>query len=386
MDEVPVGKAKLEMPLGEDLFEQEVEEEERYAMASQWELMKRKFFRHKLAHVSLWILIILYFLAATGEFWAPWDKLTRFQDYIFAPPIKIHLFDTEGRFRGPFVYGLKGTINFETWVREYEEDTSVMYPVRFFARGEPYKFWGIIPGDIHFFLAEGDGKVFLFGTDKLGRDLFSRFLAGARISLSVGLLGVFISFFLGITLGGISGFFGGVADIIIQRVIEFLLSIPTVPLWMALAAALPPMWDPLRTYFAITLILSLLGWTGLARVVRGKILELREYDYVVAAKVAGAKGIQIIFDHMIPGFASYLIVNLTMSIPGMIFGETTLSFLGLGIRPPAVSWGVLLQDAQNVSTLAVHPWMLIPGIFVIIVVLAYNFVGDGMRDAADPYR
>lgn len=385
MDDVPISKDKLEMPLGEDLFEQEVEEE-RYAMASQWELMKRKFFRHKLAHISLWVLVILYFLAATGEFWAPWDKLTRFQDYIFAPPTKIHLFDTEGRFRGPFVYGLKGTINFETWVREYVEDTTQIYRVRFFARGEPYKFWGVFRSDIHFFLAEGDGKLFLFGTDKLGRDLFSRFLAGARISLSVGLLGVFISFFLGITLGGISGFFGGLADIIIQRVIEFLLSIPTVPLWMALAAALPPMWDPLRTYFAITLILSLLGWTGLARVVRGKILELREYDYVVAAKVAGAKGIQIIFDHMIPGFASYLIVNLTMSIPGMIFGETTLSFLGLGIRPPAVSWGVLLQDAQNVSTLAVHPWMLIPGLFVIIVVLAYNFVGDGMRDAADPYR
>ena len=360
--------------------------DERYYIASQWQLMWRKFNRHKLAVVSLVLLGLLYLVAFTYEFWAPYDLLTQHQQYLGMAPSRIHLFDSTGKFRGPFVYGLKGVVDFETFTRVFTEDTTQVYPIRFFVRGEPYRFWGLFESDVHFFGAQGEGRVFLFGTDRLGRDVFSRTLAASRISLSVGLVGVALSFVLGCVLGGISGFFGGTVDMIIQRIVEFLISIPTIPMWMALSAAVPPRWSPVRTYFAITIILSIISWAGLARVVRGKLLELREYDYVMAAKVAGASEMQIIFDHLLPGFASYLIVRLTLAIPGMILGETSLSFLGLGIRPPAVSWGTLMQDAQNVQAIAIQPWLLIPGLFVILAVLLYNFVGDGLRDAADPYR
>ena len=250
----------------------------------------------------------------------------------------------------------------------------------------PTKSWGIWEADLHFFGAENEGKVCLLGTDELGRDLYSRILAGSRISLTIGLVGVAISFVLGCLIGGLAGFYGGTVDLVISRVIEFLGALPTIPLWMALSAIIPLDWPILRIYFMITIILSLLGWTHLARAVRSKLLELREQDYVKAAKLVGANDLRIITDHLLPGFMSYLIVAITLAIPAMILGETALSFLGLGLRPPAVSWGVLLKGAQNVQNIALRPWMLAPALFVIVTVLLYNFIGDGLRDAADPYK
>ncbi len=360
--------------------------EERYYLASQWQLMWRKFRKHRLAVVAALVLALFYIVAASYEFWQPHGTTTQFNDYLNAPPTTIRLVDENGTFRAPFIYAVTNELNMDTFTREYTEDTSQVYPLHFFVRGEPYKLWGLIESDIHFFGAEGDAKLFLLGTDMLGRDLFSRILAGSRISLSVGLVGVFLSFVLGCVLGGISGYFGGPVDIVIQRIIEFLISLPTIPLWLALSAAVPARWPPVQVYFAITVILSIFGWAGLARVVRGKLLELREYDYVTASTLAGASHAHIIGRHLLPGFMSYLIVHLTLAIPGMILAETALSFLGLGIRPPAVSWGTLMQDAQNIRSIAVQPWMLTPGLFVIIAVLMFNFVGDGLRDAADPYR
>lgn len=268
----------------------------------------------------------------------------------------------------------------------YVEDTTVKHKLRFFYKGDSYKLLGFIPGDIHFFGTPEPDVYFPFGTDASGRDLYSRVLSALRISLSTGLVGVFFTFVLGCLFGGISGFYGGVTDTIIQRVIEFLMSMPSIPLWMALAAAFPTTWSSLKIYFAITIILSLIGWTTLARVVRGKLLELRNEDFVTAARVSGATDGYIIVKHLLPSFSSYLIVNVTLAIPSMILAETSLSFLGIGLTPPIVSLGVLLQDAQSINTVSMYPWMMIPGIFVVISVLAFNFVGDGLRDAADPYK
>lgn len=374
------------IPLDEVHSPNERSAEERYYAASQGQLIWRKFRRHRLAVVSAVLLGCLYFVALTYEFWAPYTPMQQHESYLNVPPTPIRLFDAEGNFVGPFVYGLKGEVDFETFTRVYVPDESQIYRVRFFIRGAPYRFWGLFPTDLHFFGAEGEGRVFLLGTDSLGRDLFTRILAGSRVSLTIGLVGVMLSFVLGCLLGGISGFFGGTVDLIIQRVIDFLISIPTIPLWMALSAAVPANWSPIRVYFAITIILSIIGWAGLARVVRGKLLELRENDYVTAAKLAGGSDLWIILDHLLPGFLSYLIVHLTLAIPNMILGETALSFLGLGIQPPAVSWGTLLQNAQNVRSIAVTPWLLTPALFVILAVLLFNFVGDGLRDAADPYK
>jgi peptide/nickel transport system permease protein len=268
----------------------------------------------------------------------------------------------------------------------YEEDTAIRYPIGFCARGEPYSILGLIETDIHLFGVEEPGAILLFGTDSIGRDIFSRVLHGARLSLSIGLVGVTLSFIIGVTLGGISGYFGGAVDNVIQRFIEFLISIPTIPLWLALSAALPRDWSVVMVYFGIVVILSLVGWGGLARVVRGKLLELRELDYVLAARVSGVSEWTIIRVHMLPNFASYLIVHATLSIPGMILAETALSFLGLGLRSPAVSWGVLLEKAQNLGSVAIYWWTIIPALFVVVTVTAFNFLGDGLRDAADPYK
>jgi len=284
------------------------------------------------------------------------------------------------------VYGVTTEVDPEAFRRFYTEDRSVRYPLRFFTEGAEYRLLGLFATRVRLFGVEQPGAVFLFGSDKLSRDLYSRTICAARISLSIGLLGVASSFLIGIALGGLSGYYGGRVDMFIQRVIEFLIAIPTIPLWMALAAALPREWSVIQIYFAIVLILSLVKWGGLARVVRGKLLELREHDFTMAARIAGMRESGIIVRHLLPSFASYLIVHLTLAIPDMIIAETALSFLGLGMRSPALSWGVLLQRAQNFRSIAVYPWLLIPALFVVITVMAFNFLGDGLRDAADPYK
>lgn len=360
---------------------------EAYYVATQWQLMRWKFKRHKLAIIGGIVLGMLYILAFFCEFFAPYDVASRFPKHPTAPPMRIRFFD-QGKFQlRPFVYGYDAEVDMETFLRIYEPVPAKKYPLYFFVRGDEYRLWGLFPSRVHFFGAKGeDHMMFLFGTDAIGRDLFSRILYAARISLTIGLVGVTLSLVIGVTLGGVSGFYGGRIDDIIQRLIEFLRSIPTIPLWLGLSAALPGDWQVMRIYFFITIILSIVGWTGVARVVRGKIISLRGEDFVIAAKVSGARDIHTIKDHLIPSFLSYIIVSVTLAIPGMILGETALSFLGLGLRPPAVSWGVLLQDAQNMRTVAVYPWLMIPALSVIITVLAFNFLGDGLRDAADPYK
>ncbi len=358
--------------------------DERFYYATQWELIWWRFRRHRVAMTSAVLLGLLYLVAIFAEFFSPYLSSTRFDRYQQAPPVRVHLIKPGEGLQRPFVYAFKRELDQNTFRYRFVEDRAKAYPVRFFVRGEPYKLWGLFQTDIHLFGVE-ETPILLFGADRLGRDVFSRTIYGARISLSIGLVGVFLSFILGVILGGISGYWGGVVDDIIQRIIDFLLSIPSLPLWMALSAALPRNWPVLKTYFAITVILSMLGWSGLARVVRGKLLALREEDYALAAQAAGASKWRIITRHLLPGFTSHLIVSITVSIPGMIMTETALSFIGLGMQPPAVSWGVLLQDAQNLVAVAQQPWLLIPALFVIATVLLFNFVGDGLRDAADPY-
>jgi peptide/nickel transport system permease protein len=368
----------------EEREEERTEREERFYLASQSQLIWWKFRRHRLAMIALPLLIFLYLLAIFADFFVPYNPETRFPAYLNAPPTKIHFFSKEGGFHRPFIYNLKRELNPNSFQLTFTEDHTKRYPIRFFIKGESYKLLGIFPTNVHLFGTE-EAPIFLFGTDKLGRCLFSRTVYGARISLSIGLVGVFLSFILGVILGGISGYFGGTVDEIIQRTIDFLISIPGIPLWMALSASLPRDWSVVKTYFAITIILSLVGWCGLARVVRGKLLALREEDFVMAARLVGASEWRIITRHLLPSFASHLIVSITLSIPSMILGETALSFLGLGMRPPAISWGVLLQDAQQVIVVAQRPWQLMPAFFVIITVLLFNFLGDGLRDAVDPY-
>lgn len=360
-------------------------EQERYYLASQWTMMWWRFKRHKVAVWAGAILLLFYGSILITEFIAPYGLETRNTRHIYAPPQAIHLFH-EGTFVGPFVYPLKFRLNMETLQREYAADTRKPQPIRFFCLGDSYNFWGLIPGSFHFVCPPENGTMFLAGTDRLGRDMLSRLLYGARISLTVGLVGIAVSFILGITLGGMAGYFGGWVDASIQRVIEILRSLPELPLWMALSAALPVTWSPILIYFGITIILGLLDWPGLARAVRSKLLALREEDFAVAARLMGAPPRHIIARHLLPNFMSHLIASATLSIPGMILGETALSFLGLGLRPPITSWGVLLAEAQNIEAVALYPWLMLPMLPVVIVVLAFNFLGDGLRDAADPYK
>ncbi|MDH5750155.1 MAG: ABC transporter permease, partial [Rhodospirillales bacterium] len=301
------------------------------------------------------------------------------------PPQGIHFFH-EGKFVGPFVYPLNFRLNMDTLKREYFEKTDTPQPIRFFCSGDEYEFWGLVAGDFHLICPQEGGTLFLLGTDRLGRDMASRLLYGGRISLTVGLIGVTISFILGITIGGFAGYFGGMVDSAVQRVIEILRSLPELPLWMALSAALPVSWSPILVYFGITIILALLDWPGLARAVRSKLLALREEDYCSAARLMGASPRRIIGRHLLPNFMSHLIASATLSIPSMILAETALSFLGLGLRPPVTSWGVLLAEAQNIEAVALYPWLMLPMLPVVITVLGFNFLGDGLRDAADPYK
>ena len=361
--------------------------EDRLSVATQWQLMWWRFRKHRVAIFSTAVVLAFYLLVIFADFLAYANPLASEAQRSLLPPQAIHWFDN-GHF-WPHVYGLAGARDEETFKRVYVPDPSQKIHVRFFARGFDYHFLGIVPTNRHLIgVDEGttaEESLFVMGTDEQGRDVWSRLMFGTRTSLTIGLAGVAMSLVLGVLLGGISGLYGGWLDTAIQRVIEVLRSIPTIPLWMGLAAALPNDWGVTQVYFAITLIISLVGWTELARVVRGRFLSLREEDFVMAAELAGCSRMRIIFTHLVPSFLSHIIAATTLAIPAMIISETSLSFLGLGLRPPAISWGVLLQQAQNVQVLAISPWLLLPAVPVIIVILAFNFMGDGLRDAADPY-
>ncbi|MDL2401355.1 ABC transporter permease [Rhizobium mayense] len=357
----------------------------RYYKASQKQLMWWKFKRHKLALASGIFLLLLYCSILISEFLAPYGLHTRNVDFIHSPPQRVRFFNN-GEFVGPFVYGRKMTLDLATLRRVYTNNVQDVQPIRFFCRGDAYRFWGLVDSNLHLVCPAVGGQMFLLGTDRLGRDVLSRIIYGARISLTIGLIGISISFVLGIVIGGLAGYHGGVFDLLVQRVIEVLQSLPSLPLWMALAAIMPVTWSPIIIYFGITIILGILDWTGLARAVRSKLLSLREEDYVLAAQLMGASSPRIIGRHLVPGFMSHLIATATISIPSMILGETALSFLGLGLRPPITSWGILLTEARSVSVIAFYPWLLFPMVPVILVILAFNFLGDGLRDAADPYK
>lgn len=361
---------------------------ERIGVATQWQLMWWRFRKHRLAMLGGIVTVLIYLTALFAEFLAPFPTDTFSAQFTYAPPQPLNFFENtpEGRRFNPYVKGYKVEVEQEALRRVFTVDEDTKHYVGFFVEGEPYKLLGIFDSNIHLIGPEDpDAPMYLLGADKLGRDVLSRLLHGTRISMSIGLVGVALSFFLGILLGGISGYYGGNVDNIIQRIIEFIRSVPTIPLWLGLAAALPSDWSSLRIYFGITIILSIIGWTGLARVVRGRFLALRTEDFITAARLDCVSEMRIIWRHMVPSFMSHIIASLTLAIPNMILAETSLSFLGLGLRAPIVSWGVLLQEAQNVRAVATAPWLLAPGIAVLIAVLALNFLGDGLRDAADPY-
>ena len=362
-------------------------EQERYYLATQWQLMWWKLKRHKLAVASGIVLLLLYASVLVSEILAPYNLHSRDIRHIHAPPQTVHLFH-DGEFIGPFVYGYSRSLDLAQLKRVYVEDPEKVYPLRFLCTGDDYRFWGLFEADLHLVCPpdrEG-ATLFLLGTDRLGRDVLSRIIYGARISLTVGLFGILISFTLGIVIGGLAGYYGGWVDSLSQRIIEIVRSFPELPLWMALSAALPITWSPVLIFFGITVILGLLDWTGLARAVRSKLLALREEDFCTAAQLMGASSGRIIGRHLLPGFASHLIASATLSIPSMILGETALSYLGLGLRPPVTSWGVLLAEAQNMNVVVLYPWLMLPVVPVVVTVLAFNFLGDGLRDAADPYK
>ena len=363
--------------------------EEREFIASQWQLVWWRFIRHRIAVLATILIAVFYLIAVFAEFLAIHDPHETSADRAFLSPQRVHFFDGFTPTR-PYVYGLVQGRDPVTLKMTFEVDEATRYPLGFFVKGHEYKLFGLFGADRHLIgLRDGSPEemetLYVLGTDRLGRDLYSRLMYGTRLSMSIGLVGVLISLLLGVLLGGISGFRGGVADVLIQRLIEFLRSIPTIPLWLALASAVPRDWSIIRIYFAITIIISLLGWTTLAREVRGRFLSMREEDFVVAARLYGSSEIRVIFRHMLPSFTSHIIATTTLAVPAIIIAETSLSFLGLGLRAPAISWGTLLFEAQNLNAVANAPWLMIPGPFVLIAILGFNFMGDGLRDAADPY-
>ena len=384
------GTAKLPHFVSSDEFDlQSVErltpEQEKIYFASQLTLMWWKFKQHRVAVWCGIFLLLLYGSVLVSEFLSPWNYQTRNSKHIYMPPQGVHLIH-KGEFIGPFVYDVKRKLDLETMTRKYSENENKPLKLSFFCSGDTYFWFGLIKADNHLVCAPKGAPFYVLGTDRLGRDMLSRILQGARISLTIGLIGITVSFVLGIVIGGAAGYYGGWVDMIVQRIIEVLQSIPTIPLWLTLSAIMPPSWSPIVIYFGITIILGLLDWTGLARAVRSKLLSLREEDYVLAARLIGASPARIIGRHLVPGFMSHLIASATITIPTMILGETALSFLGLGLREPITSWGVLLNEAQNINVVAIYPWLMLPVIPVILVIIAFNFLGDGLRDAADPYK
>ncbi|MSU88871.1 ABC transporter permease subunit [Rhodobacteraceae bacterium 2CG4] len=354
-----------------------------------WALVWRKFRRHRLAMVSAVVVIFIYLVAIFAEFLAPFPTDQTSVRHTFAPPQPLALFVTDAdgtRFR-PHVKGLKMEIDREAMRRSFAVDAERIIPVGFFVKGYEYKLLGLIPANRHFFgPLDPRDPMYLWGADRLGRDMFSRIVMGTRVSMSIGLVGVAVSLVIGVAMGGLSGYYGGWVDTLIQRFIEFIRSVPTIPLWMGLAAAIPLDWPPLRTYFVVTVIVSMIGWTSLAREVRGKFLSLRGEDFITAARLDGLTDREVILKHMVPSFSSHIIASLTLAVPLMILAETSLSFLGIGLQPPLVSWGTLLKEAQNIRSIIEAPWLLIaPGSVIVVAVLALNFLGDGLRDAADPY-
>lgn len=364
---------------------------EELAAAGQWTLIWNKFVRNKVAVVSAVFIILLYLVGAFAEFLAPGDPNASRPQYTYAPPQPIGWFvpDADGgtRFQ-PHVKGYAIEVDPDSFRRTFVPSDDQIVPIGLFVEGEPYRMWGLFETNRHLVgPLQANEPMYLLGTDRLGRDLLSRLIHGTRISMSIGLIGVAMSLVLGIVLGSLSGYYGGWVDTAIQRLIEVVSAMPTIPLWLGLAAAIPLTWSPLQVYFVITLIVSLLGWTGLAREVRGRFFALKSEDFVTAARLDGSRERRIIFRHILPSLTSHILAVVTLAIPTMIIAETALSFLGIGLKPPVVSWGVLLQDAQNIRTVSSAPWLLIwPSAAVVLAVLSFNFFGDGLRDAADPYE
>lgn len=383
MTQLPDGRYVDDAPYSDDV---DLSALERSDMdAPNWLLVWRRFRKHRLGLISGIFLLSCYLMLPIAGFIAPYTPNERSADYLYAPPQSINLWH-DGRFIGPYVYPVEATADLVNYRWTYETDTSTPMPLEFFCEGSQYNLIGFIPSETHLFCAPEGATVFIWGSDRLGRDVFSRILYGAQLSLTVGLIGITVSFVLGIFFGSVAGYFGGKTDWIINRLIEILRSLPELPLWLALSAAVPSNWSPVSVFFIISIILGILDWPGLARAVRSKFLSLREEEYVRAAEMMGAKPSRVIRKHLLPNFMSHLIASATLSIPAMILGETALSFLGLGLRAPAVSWGVMLNDAQNLASIEIYPWTAIPMLPIIFVVLAFNFLGDGLRASLDPYK